>query len=37
MITCGDFDGDGIDDLAGLLAGASGIWAKYSSTGVWSS
>jgi hypothetical protein len=35
MITTGDFDGDGVDDLAGLWPAQGGIWAKYSSTGLW--
>jgi hypothetical protein len=35
MITCGDFDDDGIDDLAGLWPSQGGIWVKYSKTGAW--
>ena len=33
MITCGDLDNDGTDDLIGIWAGQGGVWVKYSSTG----
>jgi Leucine-rich repeat (LRR) protein len=35
MITTGDLDGDGIDDLIGLWPTQGGIWVKYSSSGAW--
>jgi len=35
MITCGDIDEDGIDDVIGLWPTQGGIWVKYSSTGAW--
>jgi len=35
MITCGDIDQDGIDDVIGLWPTQGGIWVKYSSDGTW--
>jgi len=35
MITCGDIDEDGIDDVIGLWPTQGGIWVKYSSDGTW--
>jgi hypothetical protein len=35
MITCGDIDEDGIDDIIGLWPTQGGIWVKYSGTGAW--
>ena len=35
MITAGDFDGDGIDDLAGLWPSQGGIWVLYSHNSAW--
>jgi Leucine-rich repeat (LRR) protein len=35
MITAGDFDGDGIDDLAGLWPSQGGIWVLYSHNSTW--
>ncbi|MEN6560040.1 MAG: Ser-Thr-rich GPI-anchored membrane family protein [Acidobacteriota bacterium] len=35
MITVGDFDGDGIDDLAGLWPSQGGIWVRYSHNNAW--
>jgi hypothetical protein len=35
MLTCGDLDEDGIDDLIGLWPTQGGIWVKYSKTGAW--
>ena len=35
MITSGDLDGDGTDDLIGLWPSQGGIWVKYSTTGAW--
>jgi hypothetical protein len=35
MITTGDLDGDGIDDLIGVWPAQAGVWVKYSSTGTW--
>ena len=35
MITCGDLDNDGTDDLIGIWAGQGGVWVKYSSSGGW--
>jgi M6 family metalloprotease-like protein len=35
MITCGDIDQDGIDDVIGLWPTQGGIWVKYSATGTW--
>jgi Leucine-rich repeat (LRR) protein len=35
MITAGDFDGDGIDDLAGLWPTQGGIWVLYSHNSTW--
>jgi len=36
-ITCGDLDGDGIDDLIGVWPVQGGVWAKYSSISMWTS
>jgi hypothetical protein len=36
QIACGDLDGDGIDDLIGIWPSQSGVWVKYSKTGLWS-
>jgi uncharacterized repeat protein (TIGR03803 family) len=35
LITAGDLDGDGIDDLIGIWPGQGGVWVKYSATGAW--
>jgi hypothetical protein len=35
MVTCGDLDNDGTDDLIGIWPGQGGVWVKYSSTGGW--
>ena len=35
MITTGDLDGDGIDDLIGLWPTQGGIWVRYSESGAW--
>ena len=35
LITAGDIDGDGIDDLIGIWSGQGGVWVKYSSTLTW--
>jgi hypothetical protein len=35
LITAGDLDGDGIDDLIGIWPGQGGVWVKYSKTGSW--
>ena len=35
MITCGDIDEDGIDDVIGLWPTQGGIWIKYSQSGAW--
>jgi len=35
LITAGDLDGDGIDDLIGIWPGQGGVWVKYSATGSW--
>jgi len=35
LITAGDLDGDGIDDLIGIWPGQGGVWVKYSDTGSW--
>jgi hypothetical protein len=35
MITAGDLDGDGIDDLIGIWPTQGGVWVKYSKTGSW--
>jgi hypothetical protein len=35
MITSGDLDGDGTDDLIGLWPAQGGIWVKRSTTGSW--
>ena len=35
MVTCGDIDNDGTDDLIGIWPGQGGVWVKYSSTGGW--
>ena len=36
LITAGDLDGDGIDDLIGIWPTQGGVWVKYSKTGGWS-
>jgi hypothetical protein len=36
LITAGDLDGDGIDDLLGIWPSQGGVWVKYSKTGAWS-
>jgi len=33
LVTAGDIDGDGTDDLIGTWS--SGVWVKYSETGTW--
>ena len=35
MITSGDLDGDGTDDLIGIWPSQGGVWVKYSTTGDW--
>jgi len=35
LITAGDLDGDGIDDLIGIWPAQGGVWVKYSATGSW--
>ena len=35
MVTAGDIDNDGTDDLIGLWPSQGGIWVKYSQTGAW--
>jgi|GEM_PF-2023911 len=35
LVTAGDLDGDGIDDLIGIWPGQGGVWVKYSATGAW--
>jgi len=35
LITAGDLDGDGIDDLIGIWPGQGGVWALYSQSGSW--
>ena len=35
LITAGDLDGDGTDDLIGIWPGQGGVWVKYSKTGAW--
>jgi M6 family metalloprotease-like protein len=35
MVTCGDLDNDGTDDLIGIWPGQGGVWVKYSSSGGW--
>ena len=36
MITAGDLDGDGVDDLIGIWPTQGGVWIKYSKTSAWS-
>ena len=35
LISAGDLDGDGIDDLIGIWPGQGGVWVKYSQSGTW--
>ena len=35
LITAGNLDGDGIDDLIGIWPGQGGVWVKYSQSGTW--
>jgi len=35
LITTGDIDDDGIDDLIGIWPGQGGVWVKYSQSGSW--
>ena len=35
LVTAGDLDGDGIDDLIGIWPGQGGVWVKYSQSGSW--
>jgi len=35
LVTAGDLDGDGIDDLIGIWPGQGGVWVKYSQSGNW--
>ena len=36
LVTAGDLDGDGIDDLIGIWPTQGGVWVKYSKTAGWS-
>jgi hypothetical protein len=35
LITAGDLDGDGTDDLIGIWPSQGGVWVKYSQTAAW--
>ena len=35
LVSCGDLDGDGLDDLIGIWASQDGVWTRASSTGDW--
>jgi hypothetical protein len=35
LIACGDLDGDGVADLAGIWPGQGGVWIKNSRTSNW--
>ena len=35
MITAGDLDGDGTDDLIGIWPSQGGVWVRYSTAGDW--